>query len=261
MKLLKNRRRDELRAKAFPREWERIVASNFPLYSRLPAKDRHELHGHIHVFLDEKQFEGCREFEVTDEMRVTIAAQACLLLLHRETDYFPSTVTILLYATDFAVEEEVVEDESGWIVTEYAEDRAGESWEHGPVILSWEDVLAGASWEADGYNVVLHEFAHQLDLENGAVDGVPRLDDGRAYGEWEEAFAVAYNGLLTAVEAGRPTAIDEYAAEGPPEFFAVLTEAFFETPGVVIEHYPDVYDQLRNYFQQDPMSWPEYAEA
>lgn len=259
MKVFRNRRREQLRKQPFPPDWQRIITRNFPLYHRLSEQDRHELHGHVNVFLDEKRFEGCAGFEVTDEVRVTIAAQACLLLLHRETDYFPKMETILVYPAEFEVEDEVVEEE-GWVVTEYVEERSGESWSLGPVVLSWEDVCAGASWEADGYNVVLHEFTHQLDLENDAMDGVPKLDE-REYEDWVTAFNDAYQGFVAALDAGRPVALDEYAAGGPTEFFAVAVEAFFETPEVVREHYPDVYEALANYFQQNPGAWPEAAQA
>lgn len=249
----KQRKRAELRARPFPVDWERILEKRFPLYRRLPASDAEELKGHVHVFLAEKRFEGCAGFTITDEVRVVIAANACLLLLHRDTDYFPSMTSILVYPTTFLVEK--AEAEHDWVVSEYTEDLAGESWDLGPVVLSWEDVLEDAAEDADGYNVVLHEFAHQLDLENGDVDGVPKLGSRAEYAEWERVFSEAYNQLIADVDAGRPTVVDEYAAEGPDEFFAVLVEAFFETPSELREDLPKVYQSLKHYFDQDPARW------
>lgn len=254
LKRRKSRRRDELRAQPFPPEWERALQRFFPLYARLPAEDREELKGHIHVFLDEKQFEGCDGFAVTDEVRVTIAAYACLLLLHRETDYFPAMQSILVYPTTFLVD--VAEAQDDWVISEYSEDRAGESWDLGPVVLSWDDVLDSASEDAVGYNVVLHEFSHQLDIENGEVDGVPKLASKDEYAAWANAFNSAYDRFIDDLDAGRRTLLDEYGAEGPSEFFAVAVEAFFEMPRDLRRGYPRVYEALKGYFAQDPAAWP-----
>jgi Mlc titration factor MtfA (ptsG expression regulator) len=249
----RNKKRAELRATPFPPEWQAILQKRFPLYRRLPDADRAELHGHIQVFLDEKQFEGCDGFEITDEVRLIVAGHACLLLLHRDTDYFPGTRSILVYPTTFLVD--MAEAEDDWVVSEYSEDRAGESWDFGPVVLSWDDVLDGLDPEAAGYNVVLHEFSHQLDLENGEVDGVPRLESGEAYDAWADIFNTAYDSFLDDLDADRPVALDDYGAESPSEFFAVAVEAFFETPARLQKAYPDVYEQLSGYFQQDPLRW------
>jgi Mlc titration factor MtfA (ptsG expression regulator) len=249
----RRKKRDELRAQTFPPEWIQILDTRFPLYRRLGASDREELHGHIQVFLEEKQFQGCDGFEVTDEARLIVAAYACLLLLHRETDYYPTMQTILMYPTTFLVD--IAEAEDEWVVSEYTEDRAGESWDIGPVILSWDDVLDSMEPDAAGYNVVLHEFSHQLDLENGEVDGVPRLESPQAYDAWAEVFNHAYDRFLADIDAGRRPVLDEYGAEAPSEFFAVTVEAFFETPRDLKRAYPAVYGQLARYFLQDPLSW------
>jgi Mlc titration factor MtfA (ptsG expression regulator) len=249
----REKKRAELRAKSFPAEWDAVLRRNAPLCARLPAADQAELKGHIHVFLDEKTFEGCDGFAVTDEVRVTIAAVACLLLLHRDTDYFPLMKSILVYPTTFLVD--VAEAEHEWVVNEYTDDLAGESWDLGPVVLSWDDVVDGLSDDADGYNVVLHEFAHQLDLENGEVDGVPRLASKDDYKDWAAAFNGAYDRFLADVDARRPTVLDEYGAEGPSEFFAVAVETFFEKPVALKKKYPAVYDALSRYFDQDPADW------
>jgi len=249
----RNKKREELRATPFPHEWVRVLETRIPFYRSLPVDDREELHGHIHVFLDEKRFEGCDGFEVTDEVRLIVAAHACLLLLHRDTDYFPETQSVLIYPTTFLVD--MAEAQDDWVVSEYTEDRAGESWDLGPIVLSWDDVLDSLQPDADGYNVVIHEFCHQLDIENGEVDGVPRLDSSEAYDDWSDAFNAAYESFLDDIDAGRPLALDDYGAESPSEFFAVTVEAFFETPAVLERAYPAVYEQLASYFRQDPARW------
>jgi Mlc titration factor MtfA (ptsG expression regulator) len=253
LKRRRRRRRGELRSQPFPPAWERVLRERFPLYTRLPADDREELKGHIHVFLDEKQFQGCDGFVVTDEVRVTIAAYACLLLLHRDTDYFPAMQSILVYPTTFLVD--VAEAQDDWVISEYTDDRAGESWDLGPVVLSWDDVLDSTSEDAVGYNVVLHEFTHQLDVENGEVDGVPKLATKDDYASWVDAFNTAYDSFIADIDAGRRTVLDEYGAEGPSEFFAVAVEAFFEMPRELRRGFPRVYEALERYFAQDPAAW------
>jgi len=249
----KLKRRSELREKPAPDGWKAILTERAPLLSRVPAVDLDELFGHIQVFLSEKKFEGCQGFEITDEVRVTIAAQACLLLLHRDTDYFPATETIMVYPDEFEVEVEEAEDD--WIVTEYTEDRSGESWDYGPIVLSWRDVLESARVDADGYNVVIHEFSHQLDLENGEIDGVPKLPDPAAYAKWKENFTLAYEAHCDAVDRGSSTELDEYGSDSPHEFFSVVVEAFFETPQSLQRLHPGVYNLLAEYFEQDPLTW------
>lgn len=253
---IKRRRRPALRARAFPAAWESFLESNTPVYPRLPAELRAQLHGHIHVFLAEKKFEGCNGLEMTDEIRVTVAGQACLLILNRETDYYPELVTILVYPSIFYAD---VADSDGEVVSEYKEDRSGESWDLGVVILSWEDVVDYASTGRGGYNVVLHEFAHQLDMENGAIDGMPGLPDREARETWARVFGDAFERLDRAASANRRTLIDSYGAEDPAEFFAVVTESFFERPLALRREQPDLYELLRRYYHVDPAAWPSPA--
>ncbi len=257
MKFRKNRKRDKLRTLPFPDEWGRILHDNLVLYTRLSETDRLELQSHVRVFLDEKRFEGCGGLEMSDEIRVTIAAQACLLLLHRETDYFPSMVSIFVYPSLFVAG--VAELDEAGIVNEYEEDLSGEAWDRGPVVLSWEDALVSARGEDDGCNSVIHEFAHQLDIENGAIDGVPKLDNPERYESWEKAFTEAFARFEKKISAGRDTKVDEYALEGPDEFFAVVTEHFFQTPRELRAEFPDVYAELEAYFHQDPASWTDQS--
>lgn len=253
MKIRRKKKRLQLREQPFPAAWDEVLGRNFPLYTRLSDEDRRELQGHIHVFLDEKKFEGCGGLEMTDEVRVTIAAQACLLLLHRETDYFPVMKSVFVYPSLFFAD--VVEEDEAGIVSEFQEDRSGEAWDYGPVVLSWEDALAGAGGEEGGYNSVIHEFVHQLDLENGAADGVPRLENGEQYAAWEQVFTDTFERFERQLDAGRQTVLDEYGVEGPDEFFAVAAEHFFQTPIELREEYPALYEQLKLYFRQDPVEW------
>jgi Mlc titration factor MtfA (ptsG expression regulator) len=252
---LKKRRRAKLVALPFPDEWVRVLTANAPAYRRLPDDLRAQLHGHVQVFLAEKSFEGCNGLEITDEIRVTIAGQACLLIMNRETDYYPDLITILVYPSMFYAD--LVEpDEHEQIVSEYTEDRSGESWDVGVVILSWEDIIDYTSTGRGGYNLVLHEFAHQLDLENGAMDGMPRLRDAARRNTWRTVFSEAYDRFERAAAANRRTLVDPYGAGDPSEFFAVVTESFFERPLALRREYPALYDELADYYRVDPASWP-----
>ena len=256
-RFLRDKRRRRASEQEFPAAWEAILRDSVHIFSCLPPDDQDELRKHILVFIDEKNFEGCGGLELTDAMRVIVAANACVLLLHREHDYYPTTQSILVYPDQFVVD--VVEYGPDGVVSEYADARAGEAWDTGPVVVSWKDVEDSIAHPSDGYNVVMHEFAHQLDMENGAVDGMPGLTSSSDIREWNEVFTEAFRRFTRRVDDGRRTAMDEYAAEAPSEFFAVAVEAFFETPHDVREGYPRVYDLLRAYFDQDPASWPCYG--
>ncbi|HXV13368.1 MAG TPA: M90 family metallopeptidase [Candidatus Krumholzibacteria bacterium] len=249
---LKHKRRARLRDQPVPSQWPRILEANVPVYRRVPQALRTQLHGHMHVFLAEKHFEGCDGLEMTDEIRVTVAAQACLLILDREANYYPDLVTILVYPSVFYAD---VEEPDGAIVSEYKEDRSGESWDLGVVILSWEDVVEYASTGRAGYNVVLHEFAHQLDMENGAMDGMPKLQGPAQRTEWARVFSQAYESFEQAASSNRGTLIDSYGAGDPAEFFAVVTESFFERPLALKREYAALYDTLAHYYRVDPASW------
>ena len=255
---LRKRRRTGLRGQPFPEAWATLLAANAPVYRRLPDDLRDQLHGHIHVFLAEKKFEGCNGLDITDEVRVTIAGEACLLILNRETDYYPDLVTILVYPSVFYAD--LVEpDEQGHIMSEYTEDRSGESWEVGVVILSWEDIAAYTSTGRAGYNVVLHEFAHQLDMENGAMDGAPRITDRARREAWRRVFREAYDRFERLAASNQRTVVDPYGAGDPSEFFAVVTESFFERPLALMREYHELYAELARYYCVDPASWAPSA--
>ncbi len=246
----KRRRRARLRAQALPAGWRAMIARNVPYYRTLTPVEQRELEGHVQVFLAEKRFEGCGGLELTDEIRVTIATHACRLLLHRQTDYFPKAGTILVYPNLYLVE--AAQHLPGGLVVEGPAVRRGESWYRGPVVLSWEDVQRLASGVPHGRNVVLHEFAHQLDSESGAMEGAPALAKGSLYAAWQRVLGQQYEQLVDAAKHGRPSFLDYYGATNPAEFFAVVTEAFFEQPAGLRLYHPELYEQLAQYFEQDP---------
>jgi MtfA peptidase len=246
----KERRRRELRSHPFPPAWAAILRRTVPSFGRLPPEDQAELLGHVQVFLDEKTFEGCGGLEITDEIRITIAAQACLLLLHRETDYYPELETILVYPSAYV--DRRPRTAPGGIVVEGGQARLGESWDRGSVVLAWDSVLAGAADVRDGHNVVLHELAHQLDQEDGDADGAPELPRAGMYTAWARVLAADFEALVRASEAGHRTVMDEYGATSPAEFFAVATETFFERPRALAARHPALYEQLKLYYKQDP---------
>lgn len=260
---LARRRRRKSFHEPFPQEWATLLGRQVPLYRRLNAIDRAELHGHINVLLEEKYVEGCAGLEVTDGVRLVVFSQAALLLLHRQTDYFPLLSSVLVYPDLFTGSR--WERDAAGVITEEIEDRSGESWGQGAVVLSWRDVEIGLE-ECDGYNVVLHEFAHQLDQENGEDDGMPLLQTPLAARRWEEVAGREFSQFARQVRRGRPTFLDPYAAEHPAEFFAVATEYFFEKPLLVKMNHPGLYRILQEYYRQDPAGWfkddpPEGAEG
>jgi Mlc titration factor MtfA (ptsG expression regulator) len=251
---LKQQKRRRLRARAFPKDWLTLIQRHVVFFQKLPAFDRVELLGHIQVFLAEKRFEGCGGFAITDEVRVTIAAQACLLLLHRDTDYYPGLVTVLVYPLTYMVQEDHQVGQHLW--EEGTVSRQGETGRRmGSLVLAWAAVKHGAADPADGKNVVLHEFAHQLDYENHAADGVPALATREQKSAWSEVMQTEFASLRAAEETGIPTLLDTYGATDPAEFFAVSVEAFFEQPRALRARHPRLYAELQNYFQQDPVEY------
>jgi len=243
-------RRKRLVRRLFPDEWLRIIEKNVPFYKKLPDVDKKELQRHILIFIGEKRFEGCGGLEISDEVKVTIAAQACILLLHRQTDYYPGLSSILVYPQAYIVPE--THYMPGGIVAEGREIRLGESWHHGSVVLSWDDVRRSAADINDGHNVVFHEFAHQLDSSGGRRDSTPIIQDRSTYIAWARTLQQDYERLRREVGRNNDTLLDEYGATNPAEFFAVATECFFEKPKELQRLHPDLYRELKQFYQQDP---------
>lgn len=246
-------RRARIRRQPFPPEWREILRRRVPFVRHLPADLQLQLKKHMQVFLAEKPFIGCAGLAITDEMRVTIAAQACLLLLNRpRPGYYPQLRQVLVYPGAFAVDR-VHADGSG-VLQEQRLALSGESWSQGQVILSWQDTLDGAAVPTDGHNVVIHEFAHQLDQENGAANGAPWLPR-RARERWAQVMAAEFARLQSAVDAGAPTLLNPYGATNPAEFFAVASEVFFEQPQALAEQHPALYEELSRCYRLNPLSW------
>ena len=246
-------RRARVRRQPFPRAWREVLQQRWPGLRRLPADLQLQLKKHAQVLLAEKPFIGCNGLVVTEEMRVLIAAQAALLLLNRRTGYFRNLRQILVYPGAFVVERALAE--GGGVVRDVRRALAGESWQQGQVILSWDDVLAGAAVPDDGRNVVIHEFAHQLDQESGAANGAPLLARREHYAGWAAVMSSEFERLRLRLRRGEPGLIDPYAATDPAEFFAVLSEIFFERPQALATEHPALFSALAAYYRTDPLSW------
>lgn len=246
-------------ARPFPEAWREVLRRNSAFYGRLPEDLRERLHRRILRFLHEKHFEGAGGLQIDDEIRVTIAAEACLLTLNQGSEVFPRLRWIIVYPTTFIVDDETWVEEDG-VVEEGPRDLLGESWHNGRVILAWDSVLHGARSMTDGENVVLHEFAHQLDSETGATDGAPLLGSAPALRGWAEVLSEEFLRLREDRMWGRRGLLDEYGATNPAEFFAVATETFFERPRDMARHHRELFDLLAAYYRLDPREWGEDAE-
>jgi hypothetical protein len=250
-------RRARLLALPAPPEWEPVLRRNVPIYSRLPAPLQRQLAGLMHVFLAEKQFAGCGGLEMTDEIRITVAAQACILLLGGAGRFYPQMQSIFVYPAAYVTGR--AERIDGLL--EGIRPRAGESWHRGPVVLTWDAASHRLEGTRAGNNVVMHEFAHQLDSEDGAGDGVPVLPGQSSYAEWARVFHREFEALRRRAGRGEPDVMDEYGATNPAEFFAVATEAFFERSLALRARHPELYRQLQGYFQLDPAEWQTGSPA
>jgi len=246
-------RRERLRRQPFPPAWRTILRRRVPLYRRLPVPLQAQLRAHIQVFLAEKRFIGCAGQRITDEVRVTVAAQACLLLLNRPAHYFEALRQILVYPGAFVVDRAA--PLPGGVLQEQRRALAGESWQQGQVILSWQDTLEGAADCTDGRNVVLHEFAHQLDQETGVANGTPHLGSRPRHARWQQVMQAEFAALQWRQQAGQDCLIGAYAAQNPAEFFAVVTELFFERPQALAGEFPGLYGEFADYYGVDPRGW------
>jgi MtfA peptidase len=244
------RRRRTLATAAIPEPLWRQALDALPFLAIYTEEEIRRLRERVVVFLSEKSIVGAADFAVTPLMRVLIAMQACAPALWLDADCYDGWENVVVYPDEFIIAREF-EDEAG-VVHRHREQLAGESMPGGPVVLSWSDVEAGADWDSAGMNLVIHEFAHKLDMRNGDANGCPPLPAGMRPGDWQRTMNVAYEHFRARVESGEDTAIDPYAAESPAEFFAVLSEVFFAEPALLIHDYADVYDLLRRYYRQDP---------
>jgi Mlc titration factor MtfA (ptsG expression regulator) len=243
-----------------PPDWKRLIQVLCPFYNRLPEPDRRELEDRSRVFLAEKHFEGCDELAITDEIRVGVAATACLLLLHRGLVGYPGLRTILVYPSSYFAP--TTQPLGAGVLEESWQARAGESWQAGVVVLAWDEVCRGARHPETG-NVVLHEFAHQLDYEDGGdANGIPALGNGdsfvtrrRRHAAWVAVMRAEYEQLRAAVTAGQPGFLRAYGATNPAEFFAVATEVFFGDPVELQRQHPALYAELQWFYRQDPAQW------
>jgi len=235
--------RARLARRPFPKTWEPFLPQ-IPLYPWLSAEEKRELKRHIQIFLAEKKFEGAAGCPIDDQVRVTVAGNACLLLLHRETDYFPLVRTVVVYPTLYVAR--YTRPGPAGTVEEGMEVRAGESWPLGTVVLAW-DAAKSAGFRPGARNVVIHEFAHQLDLEDGAMQGVPVLPPDLLE-LWPKVFFGEYK-KVASLPSSTPLSLGR---ENPAEFFAVAVELFFADPWSLQDHHPKLYALLSRYFQQDP---------
>ncbi len=242
------RRRPTLSADPIPDHWREIVSRRVPVAGRLTDAERVKLLRLVQVFLREKIIEGCDGLDVTEEMKVMIAAQACVLLLHLDAGCYPGLRTVLVYPGTYRPRR------PSWFKYDLGSTEAlvGESWRHGVVILSWDSVASQAADGVDGRNVTLHEFAHQLDQQDGAADGVPVLRTPTTLRNWAAVIGRHYDDLVADAEQGRFTVLDYYGATNKAEFFAVATETFFERPLQLRERQPELYELLREFYGQDP---------
>lgn len=222
-------------------------------FRSLPTDLQLQLKKHIQVFIAEKQFIGCDGLEIDDDIRVTVAAQACLLLLNRKTDFYPNLKEILIYPSVFIVSNN--QRDSNGLVSERSRVLSGESWQHGKVILSWQTTKEGAEIPDDGSNVVIHEFAHQLDQEDGNANGAPILTRTQDYVSWSAVMMREYNLLVEASQLQQYSLFSYYGATNPAEFFAVISEVFFEQPQAFLTQHSALYHELSSFYKLDPVNW------
>ena len=245
-------RRQRIAGRPFPAAWRDIVRRRVPLASELPAAQQLRLKKHIQVLLADVPFIGCAGLQVNDEMRVTIAAQAAFLLLGRGGS-FSNLREVLVYPGHFVVPRS--EMGAGGVVHEARDVLAGQSWQRGQIIVAWDAVLDGAVDPHDGVNVVMHEFAHQLDQDTGAANGAPYVGRGALQQAWARVMNQEFDALRARLAHAEPGLIEPYAATSPAEFFAVTTELFFEKPAALAAERPALYEQLMRCYRLDPLAW------
>lgn len=255
------RRRKKLLDRPFTEARERVLNENVAVYKRLPDTAKAKLRDFTRVFVAEKSWEGCGGLKLTDDMKLVIAAQASLLLLGLgldplRDDLYPNLQTVLVYPTGFySTQSRQVQGIGPTGIVSEGFANLGEAWHQGPVVLSWADAQRGGVNGTDGHNVVIHEFAHKLDMLDGAVNGTPLLDSREQVEEWKNVMTREYIQLSRASAMGMPTIMSSYGATNPGEFFAVATEAFFERPAELAAEHTELYQTMRGFYKQDPAAW------
>lgn len=259
-KWLRDRRRRKLEEEPFPDEWLQIIRHNCQHYSTLTPSEHIRLMRDVRWFIDEKSIEVSLGLVLTDEMRVTVAVHASLLGLGFDEPPFDRLTSIILQP-DVYVGTRVVRESSG-LELHSQEERLGEAWRNGPVLLSWQDVVRQCRDEPDGHNVILHEFAHLLDMADADADGIPPLDTEEQFRTWLDVTRIEYRRLVHHASLGRRTLLDWYGSTNEAEFFAVATETFFEQPVEMQQVHPRLYDVLRVFYKQDPAArWLRLAQG
>ena len=247
-----DRRRKKLIKALFPSTWEEIIQHNVAHYCMLDDAERAHLRSLIQVFIAEKYWEGAGGLTLTDEIRVTISAQACLLLLGLPHNYYQNVLTIIVYpSTVVPPQKKLGFFETSLAPIEDSHPIIGQAFQQGPVIIIWDAALHGGRHPELGHNVVYHEFAHKLDMLDGAVDGTPPLRDRTEYRDWVQICSREYLRLRHDAERGKKSFLNAYGATNEAEFFAVATEQFFDQPHLMIKHAPDLYRVLKEYYRQD----------
>ena len=242
----------ELYHKPFPAEWRLILKKQWPIYSRLPEDLRDQLEQLALVFLERIEIRGIEGLEINDEIRVLTASQACILLINQKS-FFPNKLrSVVIRPKGYTATQH---ESYGGIVSEKKIQVLGQSWENGLVVLSWDNTKSGARNAKDGRNLVMHEFAHQLDQADGQADGAPILGSPEQYAKWRKVCSRVFADLQRKIEEGEKTLIDEYGATNPAEFFSVVTETFFEKPFYLKKRRPELYQLFQEYYQIDPLNW------
>jgi hypothetical protein len=247
---LRRRRRRRCFERPLPDAWRRFLLANFAQYAWLAEPERARLDGLTQILVAEKNWEGCNGLVMTDEVKVTIAAQAGLLVIGLADEYFDSILSVLVYPGSYVARETVLRP--GGVVIEGQSLRLGEASSIGAIVLSWPDVLQSGRIPDDGANVVFHEFAHALDLQGHGFDGAPLLENRAQYQTWAEVMTTEYHRLIGRTRRGYHTLLDPYGTVNEAEFFAVATECFFERPLDMEQEHPKLYELFRNFFHQDP---------
>ncbi|UTW46600.1 zinc-dependent peptidase [bacterium SCSIO 12696] len=248
--VLPKRRLQQAVNRPFATEWEAILTRNNTAYQRLTAEQQRELQKLIKIFLHNKEFVGCDGLIITDEIRLTVAAEACLLLLNRVTSVYGKLRYIYIYPSPYMAPHQELEE--GGVVSHQMQGRAGESWQSGKIVLAWDQALHGVRNFDDGRNLILHEFAHQLDQESGSANGAPLMEKASSYRSWAQVLSHEFEFLQEDMARGHSTLLDHYGATNPAEFFAVVTETFYEQPTQMARQHPELFEQLKGYYKIDP---------